>query len=129
MPAKKSGRARAAASAARMAGRRRRLAESAWWGDDFGEWFDDFALDPFRMAPGDATPHLRAARTEFLKAMRSVLTRWIDRSETPPRRTPRRSPRRAAASRKTTRKTSRKTSTRASSGTRARRGTQRVRVR
>jgi hypothetical protein len=120
MPAKKSGRGRAAASAARMAGRRRRLAESAWWGDEFGDWFDDFALDPFRMAPGHATPHLRAARTEFLKALRSVLTSWIERSEHPPRRTPNPRPRRSA-------RTSRKSSG-SSSGGRARSGAQRVRV-
>jgi hypothetical protein len=122
MPAKKTGRVRAAASAARMAGRRRRLAESAWWGDDFGEWFDDFALDPFRMAPGDATPHLRAARTEFLKALRSILTRWIDRSEHPPRRQP--------ARKRTTRSSRtrpRKSST-PSSRSRGRRGAQRIRV-
>jgi hypothetical protein len=122
MPAKKTGRGRAAASAARMAGRRRRLAESAWWGDDFGEWFDDFALDPFRMAPGDGTVHLRNARTEFLKALRSVLTRWIDRSEHPPRGRP------ATKKSKSSSKKSPKKSRKSPSRTGARRGAQRVRV-
>lgn len=119
MPAKKktSG-ARGAAAAARMASRRRRLADSAWWADDFGDWFDDFALDPFRLAPNDATPHLRNARTEFLKALRSVLTRWIERSERPPRPD---SPRRSARSAKKR--------TKAPSRSRARAGAQRVTVR
>lgn len=120
MPAKKTT-SRARGAAARMASRRRRLADSAWWADDFGDWFDDFALDPFRMAPNDATPHLRNARTEFLKALRSVLNRWIERSARPPRRdSPRRSARGAKKSAKRSTKVPR---------ARARAGAQRVRVR
>lgn len=124
MPAKKktTSRARGAAAASRMASRRRRLADSAWWADDFGDWFDDFALDPFRLAPNDATPHLRNARTEFLKALRSVLNRWIERSERPPGRA---SPSRSAGSAKR----SAKRSTKVPSRVQARAGAQRVRVR
>jgi hypothetical protein len=104
-----------------MSDRRKRM-ESAWWGDDFGEWFDDFALDPFRLAPADAIPNLRAARTSLLKALEAVLKRWIERSENPPHQSP------AAKKSKSSSKKGPKKSSKSSSRAHARRGGQRVKV-
>jgi len=82
--AKKSSRPRK--SAAKLGARKRQLAEREWWGDDFTGWFEEFVIDPIMMTPPGTQPHLRTARTEMLRAFRSLIDYWIERSERSPRR-------------------------------------------